>query len=81
MKYCNHTILLYKETIKKLIIVKKKQFSRTNVFIQNRSISFDKQTFFDFKNEFIIPVCQTSKLLKRRDVIAIQKMVMNYALL
>ena len=28
--------------IKKLAIVKKKQFSRTNVFIQNRSISFDK---------------------------------------
>ena len=80
MKYCNHTILLYKETIKKLIIVKKKQFSRTNVFIQNRSISFDKQTFFDFKNEFIIPVCQNGKL-KRRDVIAIQKMVENYALL
>ena len=72
---------MYKETIKKLTIVKKKQFSRTNVFIQNRSISFDKQTFFDFKNEFIIPVCQTSQLLKRQDVIAIQKMVMNYALL
>ena len=53
MKHCNHTILLYKETIKKLIIVKKKQFSRTNVFIQNRSISFDKQTVFDFNQEQI----------------------------
>ena len=67
--------------IKKLPIVKKKRFSRTNVFIQNRSISFDKQTFFDFKNEFIIPVCQNGKLLKRRNVIAIQKMVANCALL
>ena len=31
-----------KETIKKLTIVKKKQFSRTNVFIENTSILFDK---------------------------------------
>ena len=74
-------MLLYKETIKKLTIVKKKQFSRTNVFIQNRSISFDKQTFFDFKNEFIIPVCQNGKLLKRRFLIATQKMAINCALL
>ena len=61
--------------IKKLPIVKKKRFSRTNVFIQNRSISFDKQTFFDFKNEFIIPVCQTSTLVKRWDVIAIPNVI------
>ena len=67
--------------IKKLPIVKKKQFGRANVFIQNRSISFDKQTFFDFKNEFIIPVCQNGKLLRRRDVIAIQTMVANCTLL
>ena len=67
--------------IKKLTIVKKKQFSRTNVFIQNRSISFNKQTVFDFKNKFIIPVCQNGKLLKRRDAIAIQKMVANCAVL
>ena len=50
--------------IKKLPIVKKKRFSRTNVFIQSRSISFDKQTFFDFNNEFILPVYQTSTLVK-----------------
>ena len=37
----------------------------------NRSISFIKQAFFDFKNEFIISVCQDSKLLKRRDIFAI----------
>ena len=41
-KYYNETILLYKETIKKLTSVKKKEFSRTNDFIQTRSISFDK---------------------------------------
>ena len=64
--------------IKKLPIVKKKRFSRTNVFIQNRSISFDKQTFFDFNNEFIIPVYQTSTLVKRRDVIAIPKVISQY---
>ena len=38
----NQTISFYKQTIKKLTIIKKKQFSRTNVFIQNRFISFDK---------------------------------------
>ena len=31
MKDYNKTILLQKETIKKLTIIKKKQFSRTNV--------------------------------------------------
>ena len=64
--------------IKKLPIVKKKQFGRANVFIQNRSISFDKQTFFDFNHEFIIPVCQTSTLVKKRDVIAIPKVISQY---
>ena len=64
--------------IKKLPIVKKKQFGRANVFIQNRSISFDKQTFFDFNHEFIIPVYQTSTLVKKRDVIAIPKVISQY---
>ena len=64
-------MLLYKETIKKLTIVKKKQFSRTNVFIQSWSISFNKQTFFDFNHEFIICVYQNGKLLKKGDVIVI----------
>ena len=63
--------------IKKLIIVKKKEFNRANAFIKNRSMSFDKQTFFDFKTEFIIPVCQNGKLIKRGDVIAIQKTIVN----
>ena len=60
-----------KRQLKKLTIVKKKQFSRTNVFIQNGPISFNKQVFFDFKHEFIISVCQNGKLFKRRDIIAI----------
>ena len=60
-----------KKRLKKLTIVKKKQFSRTNVFIQNGPISFNKQAFFDFKHEFIISVCQNGKLFKRRDIIAI----------
>ena len=42
-----------KKRLKKLTIVKKKQFSRTNVFIQNGPISFNKQAFFNFKHEFI----------------------------
>ena len=58
IKYYNQIILLYKETIKKLTIVKKKQFSRTNDFIWIRSISFDKQTFFVFLNvKGDIPIC------------------------
>ena len=71
MNYYSQIILLNKETTKKLTITKKKQFSRTNVFIQNRSILFDKQNFFDFKNEFIILVCQNGKRLKIGHVIAI----------
>ena len=54
-----------------LTIVKKKQFSGTNVFIQTRSISFNKQAFFDIKKESIIFNCQNGKLVKRRDIIAI----------
>ena len=64
-------MLLYKETIKKLTSIKKKQFSRTNGFILNRSISSNKQAFFDFKNEFIVSVCQNGKLLNRRYITAI----------
>ena len=54
---------MYKETIKKLTTVKKKQFSRTNFLIQNRSILFDKQTFFDWleqcPKEFKPVFCRT----------------------
>ena len=58
--------------IEKLLIVKKKQFSKANVFLKNRSTSFNKQNFFDFKkHEFTISVCQNGKLLKKRDIIAI----------
>ena len=51
------------------------------MFFQNRSISFGKKTFFDFKNEHIIPVSQNGKLLKRWNVIAIQKLFVNWTLL
>ena len=64
---------MYKETIEKLTIVKKKQFCRP--------ISFNRQDFFDFKHAFIISVCQNGKILKRRDIIAIYKMVQNCTLL
>ena len=35
-----------------------------NGFVKNRSISFNKQTFFDLKNEFIILVCQNGILME-----------------
>ena len=57
--------------IKMLTIAKKKKFSRANIFIQNSSISFNRQALFDFKNEFIISIWQDVKLLKRWDITAI----------
>ena len=54
-----------------LTIVKKKQFRRTNVSIYNRSNSFNKQAFLDFRNELIISICQDGKFLERRDIIEI----------
>ena len=54
-----------RQTIKDLITVKKKQFSRTNILIQNRSITLNEQTFFDFKNTFMMSICQDDKLVKR----------------
>ena len=47
-----------------LTIVKKKQFSKT-AFIQDRSISFNKQAFFDFKNKFTISICQDGKPIQK----------------
>ena len=46
-----------------LVNVKKKQFSRTNIIIQNRSITLNKQAFFDFKNIFLMPISQYSGLI------------------
>ena len=59
------------QMIKVLIIVKKKkkQLSRTNIIIQNRSITLIEQAFFDFKNIFIMSKCQGVKLVKRWDII------------
>ena len=66
-------MLLSKETIKKLTIVKKKRFSKTNVFIWNMSISFNKHAIFNLKKKKKkkIPVCQNGKLLKKRSIVVI----------
>ena len=49
----------------------KETIQNTHVFISNSSILFNKQPFFDFKNEFVVSVKQNGKLLKRKDIIAI----------
>ena len=59
------------KTSKVLVIVEKKQFIKTNSLIQNRSITLTKQAFFDFKNIFMMSICQDSKLVKGWDIIAI----------
>ena len=43
------------KTFKVLIIVTRKQFSQANILIQNKSITLNRQTFFDFKNIFMMP--------------------------
>ena len=58
------------KTFKILVIVKKKQFRTTNVFIQKRSITLNRQTFLDFKNLFMMPICQGGKLFKKWYIIA-----------
>ena len=37
-----------------LIVVKNRQFSRTRILTQNRSIMLNKQAFFYFKNIFML---------------------------
>ena len=59
------------KTLKVLVIVKKKQFSRTNSFIYVRSITLNKQAFFDLKNIFMMPPCQDGKLVKGWDIITV----------
>ena len=66
--------------LKILLILKKKQFSRTNILIQDRSITLNKQAFFDFKNMLIMSICQDGKFIKGWDNIAIYKMVTNCTL-
>ena len=63
------------KAFKLLVIVKKKQFSRTNILIQDRSIMLNKQSFFDLSNIFMMPLCQDVKLVKGWDVIRNQEMV------
>ena len=63
------------KAFKLLVIVKKKQFSRTNILIQDRSIMLNKQSFFDLSNIFMMPLYQDGKLVKGWDVIRNQEMV------
>ena len=62
--------MLYKETIKMLILSKRKSLGEL-MFLFNGSVSFNEHAFFDFKNEIIISICQDCKLLKRRDIATI----------
>ena len=62
-------ILSHNRNNKVVIIVKKKQFSKSNILIQNRSIMLNELAFFDFKNIFMIPICQDAKLIKGWDTI------------
>ena len=69
----NNIIKQYFDVIKMfkfLVIVKKKQFSRTNILISDTSITLNKQAFFYFKNIFMMPICQDGKLVKGWDIIA-----------
>ena len=43
------------KTFKILVIVKKKQFIRTNILISSRPTTLDRQAFFDFINLLIMP--------------------------
>ena len=57
---------------KALVIVKKKQFSRTNILIKDRSITLNKQAFFDFKNILMMFIWQDGKLIEEWDIIVDQ---------
>ena len=61
----------YYSIIKSSSITKNKQFSGANILISDRSIPLNKQPFFDFKNIFIISICQDGKLVEGWDIIAI----------
>ena len=58
------------KTLKVLIPVKKKYFSRANILIQNRYITLNKEAFFVFENIFMTSICQDSEIVKEWDVIA-----------
>ena len=63
-------IFQYKKTFKFLVIVKKRQFSRTNALKYNKFVRLIKKAFLDFKNTFMMPICQNAKLFEGWDVIA-----------
>ena len=63
-------IFQYKKTFTFLVIVKKKKFSRTNALKHNKFVRLIKQAFLDFKNRFMILICQNAKLFEGWDVIA-----------
>ena len=52
----------YNENDKVLIIVKKKEFSRTNTTIQNRSIRLNEHAFFNFNIIFMMKICKLIKV-------------------
>ena len=54
-----------------VVIAKKKQLNRTNILISDRSITLNKQAFFDFKNIRMMSIWQDGKFIKGRDIIAI----------
>ena len=39
-----------------VVIAKKKQLNRTTILISDRSIMFNKQSFFDFKNILMMSI-------------------------
>ena len=51
----------HNENDKVLIIVKKKEFSRTNTTIQNRSIRLNEHAFFNFNIIFMMKYANSSK--------------------
>lgn len=59
--------------LKVLVILKKKQFSRNNTLIQGRSITPNKQAFFDFNNIFICPDFKKKNLSKDEILLEIRR--------
>ena len=76
-----HSIIKqYYHIIKFQLLSKKEHFSRTNILLQDRSITLKKQAFFDFKNILMTSRCQDGQFIKRCDIIPIQEMVTNCTL-
>ena len=68
------------KTFKVLVIVKRKQFSRINILIQNRSITLNKQLFFEIKNILMMPYAKMVNSSKNEILLQIRGMVTNCTL-